>query len=608
MITAKELREKYFEFFKKKEHALIPSASLVPENDPTILFTTAGMHPLVPYLMGQKHPSGKRIVNVQKCVRTGDIDDVGDTMHLTFFEMLGNWSLGDYFKKESIPWSWEFLVDELGIDPGKLYITVYEGDENVPRDDESIKIWQGLFKKASISAGVADSSSGGSMDDKLPGDMPRIFPLGREDNWWGPAGKTGPCGPDSEMFYDVGKDGCSDACCPGCSCGKYVEIWNNVFMEYNKKEDGTYEPLAQKNVDTGMGVERTVTILNGEDCVFESDTIRPVLDKVRELADQKSDESERIIADHIRSAAMIISDGVVPSNLDQGYVVRKLIRRAIRHARLIGISDMFCSKVALAVINIMRGQYPELKDNKDQIISEFDQEEEKFTKTLKKGLKKFKDLVSKEAMSDQAINGKDVFDLFQTYGFPLEMTREMADEHDLSVDEKGFYEEFNKHQELSRTATQGRFKGGLADNSEQTTKYHTTAHLMLAGLREVLGKHVQQKGSNITAERLRFDFSHPQKMTDNQICDVQDFVNDAIVSDYDVECEEMNVDEAKEKHAVGVFDSKYGDKVKVYTIGNLSKEICGGPHVERTGDMGEFKIIKEQPASAGVRRIRAVLE
>jgi alanyl-tRNA synthetase len=606
-MTTKELRKKYFEFFESKEHKLIPSASLIPENDPTVLFTTAGMHPLVPYLMGEKHPEGNRIVNVQKCIRTGDIDEVGDTTHLTFFEMLGNWSLGDYFKQDSIPWSWEFLIDVLGIDPEKIYVTVYEGDDEVPLDEESILLWKEQYKKVDIVAMVAGEESTDS-EDKLPGDMPRIFPLGREDNWWGPAGVTGPCGPDSEMFYDVGKEACGDDCKPGCGCGKYVEIWNNVFMEYNKLEDGTYEPLKQKNVDTGMGVERTVTVLNGEDCVFEVDSMKPILEKVRELASTESDESERIITDHIRSSVMIIADGAVPSNLDQGYVVRKLIRRAIRHGRLIGIQDMFTSKIAEVAIGVMSEQYTELEDKKDKIISQLEQEEEKFTKTLERGLKRFKELVSREEMSDQVISGKDAFDLFQTYGFPIEMTQELAKEKNLDVDDKTFYEEFNKHQDLSRTATEGRFKGGLADNSEMTTKYHTATHLLHAGLRKVLGEHVEQKGSNITSERLRFDFSHGEKLTDEEISQVEDFVNNAIQSKYPVSFKETTVEDAKSEGAMGLFESKYGDKVKMYSIGDISHEICGGPHVENTGDMGTFKITKEKASSSGVRRIRAILE
>jgi len=612
MITTKELRNKYFEFFKSKEHKLISSASLIPENDPTVLFTTAGMHPLVTYLMGEKHAQGKRIVNVQKCVRTGDIDEVGDTTHLTFFEMLGNWSLGDYFKEDSIPWSWEFLTDKkwLNIDPARLYITVYDGDEDVAFDKESIELWKQCFKKVGIDAQVASDkeTQPSPQPPPLKGGGVRIFPLGKEDNWWGPAGKTGPCGPDTEIFYDTEKDFCGLNCKPGCGCGKYVEIWNNVFMEYNKKEDGLYKPLMKKNVDTGMGLERTVAILNGNDSVFEVDTMRPILDKVLELSNQENKQSERIIADHIRSAVMIISDGITPSNLDQGYVVRKLIRRAVRHARLIGIQDIFCSKLANVVIDIMSEHYSDLLDKKDNIMSEFDKEEEKFTKTLERGLKRFKELVSQESMSDQVVSGKDAFDLFQSYGFPLEMTKELAKENNLNVDEKEFYEEFNKHQDLSRTASQGKFKGGLADNSEQTTKYHTTAHLLLSGLRKVLGSSVEQKGANITSERIRFDFSYGEKMTEEQKQEVEEFVNNAIESNYKVECEEMSLQDAKAHGAVGVFDSKYGNKVKVYTIGDISKEICGGPHVEKTGNMGKFKIIKEQSASAGVRRIKAILE
>ena len=607
-MTSKELRKKYFDFFKKKGHALIDSASLIPENDPTVLFTTAGMHPLIPYLMGEKHPQGKRIVNVQKCVRTGDIDGVGDTTHNTFFEMLGNWSLGDYFKKESIPWSWEFLIDELGVDPQKLYVTVYEGDEEVPKDEESIKLWQECFKKADIDAQVADDDAKVA-DDKLPADMPRIFPLGREDNWWGPAGKTGPCGPDSEMFYDVGKDSCGGNCKPGCSCGKYVEIWNNVFMEYNKKEDGTYEPLSQKNVDTGMGVERTVTILNNEDCVFEMDTLKPIMEKVRKLSAEQSDQSERVVCDHIRSAVMIISDGAMPSNLDQGYVARKLIRRAIRHARLIGIQDMFCSKVAQIAIDVMSDQYPQVKDKKDDIVRELDQEEEKFTKALKKGIEKMQDICVKlNKKYTNVVDADTTLKIEQSYGMPFEIQEEYFKEKGLDVQTEEHEKGRKKHQELSRTATEGRFKGGLADNSEATTKYHTAAHLALAGLRKVLGDHVQQKGSNITSERLRFDFSHGKKMTDQQISDVEKFVNDAIKADYKVSVEEMTVDEANKQGAVGVFEQKYGDKVKVYKIAEVSNEICGGPHVENTGVIGKFKVAKEKSASAGVRRIRAILE
>lgn len=572
------------------------SASLIPENDPTVLFTTAGMHPLVPYLLGETHPAGRRIVNVQKCVRTGDIDAVGDNTHLTFFEMLGNWSLGDYFKKEMIPWSWEFLTDKnwLGIDPQKLFVTVYEGDVEVPRDEESIKLWQEQFAKVGIEAMVGE----------------RIFALGRDDNWWGPAGQTGPCGPDSEMFFDTNKEKCGSNCRPGCSCGKFVEIWNDVFMEYNKQKDGTYIPLINKNVDTGMGIERTVAVLNGFESTFDGDTFQPIIKKVEDLSGKKYNEQKksfRVVADHIRAGVMMIADGVMPANVEQGYILRRLIRRAVRHGRLLGINNNFLGELATEIFAIFDEIYL-LTDKHEKILQVLQDEENKFGKTLETGLKKLKELVGSEKMADRIISGVDAFDLFSTYGFPLEMTQELGAEHGLGVDEKGFYEEFNKHQELSRTATAGKFKGGLADNSEITTKYHTATHLLHAALRQVLGKHVEQRGSNITAERLRFDFSHPTKMTAEEIKQVEDLVNDAINKDYVVNCEETTVEGAKAKGAIGLFESKYGDKVKVYAIGDVSREICGGPHVEHTGLLGKFKIQKEEASSSGVRRIKAILE
>ncbi len=610
MITAKELREKYIAFFKEKEHAVIESASLVPENDPTVLFTTAGMHPLVPYLLGEKHPGGTRIVDVQKCVRTGDIDEVGDATHLTFFEMLGNWSLGDYFKQEQIPWSWEFLTSKewLGIDPERLYVTVYEGDEQVPKDEESIALWKEQFKQVGIDAKEGE----------------RIFPLPKEDNWWGPAGQTGPCGPDTEMFFDTHKEACGSDCKPGCSCGKYVEIWNDVFMEYNKTESGSFEKLAQQNVDTGMGVERTVAVLNGFESAYEGDTLQPLIKKISELSDKSYEDAQtsyRIIADHVRAAVLIASDGVVPANAEQGYILRRLIRRAVRHAKQIGIQDMCMESLTQVVLDIYTDVFDSVKNNGENVVRVLVQEEEKFVKTLANGMRKFADLVASERALDQTIDGKDAFDLFQTFGFPLEMTIELAREHEIAVDEKGFYEEFNKHQELSRTASAGKFAGGLADHSEMTTKYHTATHLLHAALRKVLGDHVEQKGSNLTAERLRFDFSHPDKMTDTEIKDVEDLVNNAITHDYNVSSEEMSVTDAREGGAMGLFGDKYGEKVKVYSIGDpeqqpnaandsdtFSKEICGGPHVTHTGDMGHFKIQKEQSVSAGVRRIKAILE
>jgi len=609
MITAKELREKYFSFFESKGHKIIKSASLIPENDPTVLFTTAGMHPLVPYLLGEPHPAGKRLVDVQKCVRTGDIEDVGDNTHLTFFEMLGNWSLGDYFKKDSIAWSWEFLTSEnwLNINPEKFFVTVYEGDEMIEKDEESIEIWKDCFSKSGIEAKVFEKNSG--VDSISLG--ARIFLLPAKDNFWGPAGKTGPCGPDTEIFFDTGKDACSENCAPGCSCGKFVEIWNNVFMQYNKKEDSTFESLSQKNVDTGMGVERTVAILNGYNSVFECDTIKPLIEILKKkscITYDKAVREYRIISDHIRAAVMMIGDGVVPSNKDQGYVLRRLIRRLIRHwVKLSPQVKIPFHELVGEVCSIMSFVYAEVSEQ-GRILDVILNEQEKFEKTLLLGIKKFNDISSKDIVSGNKISGKDAFDLFQSYGFPLEMTEEMALEKGLSVDSEGFLEEMKSHQETSRTSSVGKFKGGLADDSEQTSKYHTAAHLMLAGLRKVLGEHVSQKGSNITSERIRFDFSHPEKVSVEKLREVEDFVNAAILKDCEVLCSEMNLDDARDSGALGIFDSKYGDIVKVYKIGEISNEICGGPHAQRTGCLGKFKIIKEESASAGVRRIKAVLE
>ena len=589
-MTSKELRQKYIEFFNSKGHAEIPSASLIPENDPSILFTTAGMHPLVPFLLGEKHPAGNKLVNFQKCIRTGDIDEVGNQWHLTFFEMLGNWSLGDYGKKEAIGMSFEFLTGKnwLNIPIEKLAVSVFEGDENAPFDEESFNAWKEL--------GISED---------------RIYKYDKKENWWGTPGETGPCGPDSEMFYITDKEACSPDCQPSCNCGKYVEIWNDVFMIYNKTKDGKYEELEQKNIDTGMGVERVVAVLNGYEDNYQ-EALKPIIEKIEELSgqqyvgDEETTKSMRIIADHLRAATFIMGDnlGIAPSNVDQGYVVRKLIRRAIRHGKLIGINSIFCFKIAEIVIDLMKDVYPELQRNKDFVINQMVNEEEKFSKTLEQGLKEFNKLDS--------IDGKQAFDLFQTYGFPFELTQELAKEKGIQIDKKGFEEEMQKHQELSRTASAGKFKGGLADNSEQTVKYHTTAHLMLKALREVLGDHVEQKGSNITEERMRFDFSHAEKMTEKQKERVEELVNGWIKEDLPVVCMEMSLDEAKKKNAMGVFTNKYGDQVKVFTIGDeinpISCEICGGPHVETTGKLGKFKIKKEQSSSSGVRRIKAVLE
>ncbi|MCK9360703.1 alanine--tRNA ligase [Patescibacteria group bacterium] len=603
-MTTSEVRQKFLDFFREKGHAIIPSASVVPENDPTVLFTTAGMQPLVPYLIGQPHPMGKRLADAQKCVRTDDIEEVGDNRHLTFFEMLGNWSLGDYFKQESITWSFEFLTDEkwLGIDPEKIYVTVFEGDEDAPRDEDSIGIWQALYQVRGINAEV--------------GDRIRAYP--KKKNWWGPAGITGPCGPDTEIFYMTGKPhdpAFGPECHQNCDCGRFVEIWNNVFMQYDKQADGSFKPLAQQNVDTGMGLERIVAVMQNVETVFETDAFQPAIEKIGELSGKTYDGNERafrIVADHVRAATFIIGDarGVVPSNVGQGYIVRRLLRRAIREGRRLGIKDAFTHLIAEVYVGKYGSHYSELEQNLPKIIDEMKKEEEKFGKTLEKGMKELEKMLSKSSIS-----GEDAFLLFSSYGFPLELTEEILKEKGMQVDREVFAAEFKKHQDLSRTASAGVFKGGLADNSVETTRLHTATHLLHQALRSVLGDHVMQKGSNITAERLRFDFSHPQKMTPEEIKKVEDLVNEAIKKDYPVHCEQLPVDEAKKRGAIGLFEDKYaqmGDKINVYFVGNedkgfFSKEICGGPHVEHTGELGSFKIQKEEAVSAGVRRIKATV-
>ena len=592
-LTSSELRSLYLKFFESKGHAIIPSASLIPENDPTVLFTTAGMHPLVPYLLGEKHPAGTRLTDVQKCVRTGDIDEVGDASHCTFFEMLGNWSLGDYFKKEAIAWSFEFLTSEeyLGIPKDKLYFTCFAGDENAPRDEESHDFWRAM--------GVEES---------------HIFYLPKENNWWGPAGVTGPCGPDTEMFIDTGKPACGPDCSPACDCGKYLEIWNDVFMQYNKKEDGTFEPLAHKNVDTGMGLDRTICILQGKKSVYDTDVFSGILQTISELSDGKhyGDDEEttrafRIVADHIRCATFILGDrnGVTPSNVDQGYVLRRLIRRAIRFAGTLGIAEGQISKVAEKVIEQYKDVYPELEENREKILSELNLEEERFQKTIKQGMKEFEKLVT--YLKENVIPGKSAFRLYDTFGFPVEFTVELARERGFSVDMEGYEAAFKKHQEKSHAGAEQRFKGGLADTGEQTAKLHTATHLLLACLKKVLDPNIIQKGSNITAERLRFDFNFPRPVTKEELAEIEKLVNQAIAEKIPVVCEELPIEEARKAGATGIFDSKYGDVVKVYTIEGWSKEICGGPHAANTGDLGSFKIKKEQSSSAGVRRIKAVI-
>ncbi len=593
-MTANELREKFLSFFKEKGHAVIPSASIIPENDPTVLFTTAGMHPLVPYLLGEKHPEGKRLTNVQKCIRTGDIEEVGDTTHCTFFEMLGNWSLGDYFKKEAIAWSWEFLTSEkwLNIPKERIYISVFAGDEDAPRDMESYNYW--------LSHGVDES---------------HIFFLPKEHNWWGPAGTTGPCGPDTEMFYDTGKDKCSPGCSPACGCGKYVEIWNDVFMEYNKTAEGKYEPLGQKNVDTGMGLDRTIAVLQGVDSVYDTDLYKGIMDTIGKLSDREYRQDEdtikayRIVADHIRTSVFILGDqkGVTPSNVDQGYVLRRLIRRAIRFGLQIGIPEGSMPEIAQAVIDQYKDVYPELLENEAFVKQELSLEEERFQRTIKQGLREFSKLIKRLGKDVQVIDGPSAFRLYDTFGFPLEFTQELALENGYTVDVDGFEKSFRSHQAKSQSGAAQRFKGGLADSSEETTKLHTATHLLQAALRKVLGEEVTQRGSNITAERLRFDFNFSRKVNKEELNEIERLVNEYIERDVEVTWEEMPIEEAKESGAIGLFDSKYGNMVKVYTIEGISKELCGGPHVKRTGELGSFKIQKEQSASAGVRRIRAVL-
>ncbi|MEK6793529.1 MAG: alanine--tRNA ligase [Spirochaetota bacterium] len=599
-MTAAQLKQNYLDFFRSKGHARIQSASLLPENDPTVLFTTAGMHPLVPYLLGGKHPMGRRLADVQKCIRTQDIDSVGDDTHTTFFEMLGNWSLGDYFKDEAIRMSHEFLTSKewLNIDPKKLAVTVFAGDADAPFDDEAKRVW--------LSLGMPEH---------------KITSLPKSDNWWGPAGLTGPCGPDTEMFYWLGEGYPPESSNPENDKKNWMEIWNDVFMQYNKTAEGRYEPLAQKNVDTGLGVERVTCLLQGKKTVYETELFTPIIAKIEALsgasyADASKKVSFRVIADHLRAASFILGDerGVTPSNIGAGYILRRYIRRSIRHGRQLGINESFCHTIADVIVSIMQEQWPELAKNKAVIIDELQKEEERFSKTLSQGLKEFEKLVSGLEIAFQrtgkritVISGKNAFKLYDTYGFPLEMTEELAKERGLTVDTAEFNGAYEKHQELSRQGADQQFKGGLIDHSEQTTRLHTATHLLHKALHIVLGEHAKQKGSNITAERLRFDFTHGAKMTDDEVKRVEAIVNEQIQRALDVKMEELSYDEAKASNATGLFESKYGERVKVFTIGDFSKEICGGPHVQNTREIGSFRIQKEESSSAGVRRIRAVL-
>ena len=584
-MKAIEIRNKYLNYFKNHNHKVIPSAPLIPENDPSVLFTTAGMQPLVPYLLGEKHPEGRRLTDYQKCLRTNDIDEVGDNRHLTYFEMLGNWSLGDYFKEESIAMSFEFLTKELGIPAEKISVTCFAGDEDAPRDTVTAECW----KKAGI-----------------PED--RIYYYGKDDNWW-IAGEEGPCGPDTEMFYDTGKPACGPDCQPSCDCGKYVEIWNNVFMEYYKNKDGKYEKLKQRNVDTGLGLERMTMLLQGKETPFDTELFAPIMDRLQNLAKADDIASRRIVAEHLRASMMVIADGGRPSNIDRGYVLRKLIRRMTRHLNKLQVDLSELEGLIDLDIEILKDMYPELEANKDTIKQVIIEEKDKFIKTLAHGEKEFEKAINRAKQENKnVIDGQTIFKLYETYGFPPEITADLAREQGFEIDNSEFEKLFKEHQEKSRMGSEQKFKGGLAEQNEKTIAYHTATHLLHKALQIVLGPNATQKGSNITTERLRFDFSHPEKMTKEQIQEVEDIVNEQIKRDLPVTCEEMSLEDAKKSGAMGLFENKYGDKVKVYTIGDFSKEICGGPHVTHTGKLGHFKIKKEESSSAGVRRIKAVLE
>ena len=586
-MNSKQLKQKYLDFFRSKGHAVIGNVSLIPENDPTVLFTTAGMHPLVPYLLGQKHPKGKNLVNVQRCIRTVDIAEVGDETHHTFFEMLGSWSLGDYWKAQSIEYYLEFLTRILKIPLEKLSFSCFKGDKDAPRDKES--------EKKLLELGIPKE---------------RIAFLGKEDNWWGPAGETGPCGTDLEIFYWNSDEKPLKKYDPKNK--NWVEIGTDVFMEYNKTKEGRFIPLKQKNIDFGGGVERTIAALNNLDDNYKTELFFPIIKKIEEVSGKKYNGNEkpmRIIADHIKASVFILGDpkGITPSNLDQGYVLRRLIRRSIRYGRILGVNDDFTRKVAESVIKIYKEEYSELEKSSDFIFNELEKEENRFRLTLGKGLREFNKLVDKKV---KQISGKDAFVLFSSYGFPIEMIEELAKDKKLKVDIKGFEKEFEKHQELSRKGAEKKFKGGLADASEESTKLHTATHLLHTALRKVLGRHVEQRGSNITKERLRFDFTHPQKMTDEEIKKVENIINEVIKKGLNVTREFMTLEEAKKKGVLALFTERYEDKghISVYKVGDFSVEVCGGPHVKNTRELGHFKIVKEESSSAGVRRIKAILE
>ena len=584
-MKAIEIRNKYLNFFKRHGHSVIPSAPLIPENDPSVLFTTAGMQPLVPYLLGEKHPEGTRLTDFQKCVRTNDINEVGDNRHLTYFEMLGNWSLGDYFKEESVAMSYEFLTKELGIPAEKISVTCFAGDEDCPKDTVTAECWK--------KAGIPEE---------------RIYFFGKDDNWW-IAGEEGPCGPDTEMFYDTGKEKCSEGCNPSCGCGKYVEIWNNVFMEYLKTSDGKYQKLKQQNVDTGLGLERMAMLLQGKKTPFEIEIFKPVMDKLEELEKVDDIASRRIVAEHLRSSMMIILDGGIPSNVDRGYILRRLIRRMTRRLRKLQIDTNQISTLIDISIDAQKELYPELETNKERIKTVIIEEINKFEKTLERGEREFNKIVNKlKAENKDTISGQDLFTLYETYGFPPEVTQDIAEEQGIKIDNTEFDRLFKEHQEKSRMGSEQKFKGGLSGNGEMETKYHTATHLLNAALKQVIGKDVHQKGSNITPERMRFDFSCDHKLTDEEKKQVEDLVNKWINEDLPVTIEEMSKEDAIKSGAECMFIEKYPDIVTVYSIGDVSKELCGGPHVKNTKVLGTFKIKKEEACSAGVRRIKAILE
>ncbi len=583
-MDAKSFRQLYLDFFRNKDHAIIGSSSLIPEHDPSVLFTTAGMHPLVPFLLGQVHPAGKRLTSCQKCLRTDDIIEVGDDVHLTFFEMLGNWSLGDYWKPKAIRMSFEFLTERLGFESDRLYVTCFAGDDDAPRDLEAAEIWR--------SHSIPDE---------------RITFLPKKDNWWGPAGATGPCGPDSEMFYDTKPDGPPGET-PETNPSRFWEVWNDVFMQYDKQADGVYAPLAAKNVDTGLGLERVLAILQNVPSLYETELFRPITDRILSLAGDANSFAVRVIADHVRAATFILADGITPGNADQPYVARRLIRRAVRYGREIGIQGHFVGKVAEAAIKTLDDVYAELEKNGAHILAALDEEETRFQRTLRRGEKEFFKAVNVcRTEKKDVMPGKLVFRLYDTYGFPPELTQELAEREGLGADMEGYNQAFAEHQAKSRQGAAARFRGGLAEHSSETIKLHTATHLLHQALRQVLGDHVEQRGSNITVERLRFDFAHPEKLTPEQLAQVERTVNEQIEADLAVVWKEMSIKEAKRHGAIGLFEERYGERVKVYSIGEFSAEICGGPHVERVGELGHFRIVKQKSIGAGLRRIRAVL-